>query len=54
MPSIANRCQVPQTSGSAFTALIFGYLPVECPFDKFDGINCRPKLGAKLLDRFFL
>src|SRR5215469_18203363 len=31
----------------------FVYLPVECPFYKFDGINCRPKLGAKLLDRFF-
>ena len=31
----------------------FVYLPVECPFYKFYGINCRPKLGAKLLDRFF-
>src|SRR5215470_18681686 len=28
-------------------------LSVECPFNKFYGINCRPKLGAKLLDRFF-
>ncbi len=26
---------------------------VECPFYKFYGINCRPELGAKLLDRFF-
>ena len=31
----------------------FVYLPVECPFYKFYGINCRPKSGAKLLDRFF-
>ena len=42
-----------QTSGRAFPAVIFGYLSVECPFHKFDGINCRPKLGAKLLNRFF-
>src|SRR5215470_87345 len=28
-------------------------LSVECPFNKFYGINCRPKLGAKLFDRFF-
>jgi hypothetical protein len=28
-------------------------LSVECPFDKFYGINCRPELGAKLLDRNF-
>ena len=31
----------------------FVYLPVECPFYKFYRINCRPKLGAKLLDCFF-
>ena len=31
----------------------FVYLPVECPFYKFYRINCRPKSGAKLLDRFF-
>src|SRR5258707_15687809 len=42
-----------QTSGRAFPAISFGCLSVECPFDKFYGINCRPKLGAKLLDRFF-
>src|SRR5262249_30125257 len=29
------------------------YLSVEGPSNKFYGINCRPKLGAKLLDRFF-
>src|SRR5262249_13015984 len=42
-----------QTSGRAFPAVSFVYLSVECPFNKFYGINCRPKLGAKLLDRFF-
>ena len=31
----------------------FVYLPVECPFYKFYGINCHPKLDSKLLDRFF-
>ena len=31
----------------------FVYLSVESLFDKFYGVNCRPKLGAKLLDRFF-
>src|SRR5215468_3596830 len=38
-----------QTSGRAFPAVSFVYLSVECPFNKFYGINCRPKLGAKLL-----
>jgi hypothetical protein len=42
-----------QTSGRAFPVVSFVYLSVECPSDKFHGINCRPKLGAKLLDRFF-
>src|SRR5215467_2638649 len=42
-----------QTSGRAFPVVSFVYLPVECPFYKFYRINCRPKLGAKLLDRFF-
>src|SRR5262245_59888315 len=45
--------QVQQTSGRAFPAVSFVYLSVECPSNKFYGINCRPKLGAKLLDRFF-
>ena len=31
----------------------FVYLSVERLFNKFHGINCHPKLGAKLLDRFF-
>ena len=31
----------------------FVYLSAECLFNEFYGINCRPKLGAKLLDRFF-
>ena len=42
-----------QPSGRTFPAVSFVYLSVECPFNKFYGINCRPKLGAKLLDRFF-
>src|SRR5215510_5802399 len=33
--------------------LRFVYFFVECLFNKFDGINCRPKLGAKLLNLFF-
>ena len=49
-----NRTRAPQqTSGRAFPAVSFVYLSVECPPDKFHGINCRPKLDAKLLDRFF-
>src|ERR1700746_1780231 len=39
--------------GGSLTAVSFVYFSVECPFNKFHGINCRPKLGAKLLDRFF-
>jgi len=31
----------------------FVHLPVECPSNKLHGINCFPKLDAKLLDRFF-
>ena len=31
----------------------FPYFCVERPFYKFYGINCRPELGAKVLDRFF-
>ena len=42
-----------QKSGRAFPAVSFVCLSVECPFNKFYGINCRPKFGAKLLDRFF-
>src|SRR5262245_21601915 len=42
-----------QRSGRTFPAVSFVYFSVECPFYKFYGINCRPKLGAKLLDRFF-
>src|SRR5262245_9385962 len=42
-----------QTSARAFPAVSFVYLSVECPFNKFYGINCRPKLGTKLLNRFF-
>src|SRR5262249_42239610 len=45
--------QAQQTSGRAFPAVSFVYLSVECLSNKFYGINCRPKLGAKLLDRFF-
>ena len=37
-----------QTSGRAFPAVSFGYLSVECPFNKFYGINCRAihRLGS--------
>ena len=42
-----------QTSGRAFAVISFVYFSVECPFNKFYGINCCPKLDAKLLDRFF-
>src|SRR5262245_27701713 len=44
---------VQQTSGMAFPVVSFVYLSVEGPSNKFYGINCRLKLGAKLLDRFF-
>src|SRR5262249_10875496 len=42
-------------SSSLFSGLLcrFRYSPVERFFYKFDGIDCRPKLGTKLLDRFF-
>src|SRR5262252_4851922 len=42
-------------SSSLFSGLLcrFRYSPVERFFYKFYGINCRPKLGTKLLDRFF-
>src|SRR6516165_1502217 len=39
--------QAARTAGSALCANI------ACPSNKFYGINCRPKLGTKLLDRFF-
>src|SRR5438270_12111735 len=42
-----------QTSGRTFPAASFRYLSVERPFNKIYRINCRPKLGVKLLDRFF-
>src|SRR5262245_26797972 len=42
-----------QSSGKAVRAVIFWYLSVECPFNKIHGINRRPKLDTKLLDRFF-
>jgi len=41
-----------KTSARAFAAVSFVYFSVECPSDKFHGINCRPQLGAKLLDGF--
>jgi hypothetical protein len=49
-----NRTHAPKkASGRAFPAVSFVYLSVERPFNKFYGINCRLKLGAKLLYRFF-
>ena len=52
---LAARRQLPQRSrsGRAFPVVSFVYLSVECPSNKFYRINCRPNLGAKLLDRFF-
>ena len=48
------RTRAPQQiSSRTFPVVCFVYLSVECPFDKFYGINCRLKLGAKLLYRFF-
>jgi hypothetical protein len=41
-----------EKSGRPFPAVSFLHLSVERPFDKFHGINSRPKLSAKLLDRF--
>src|SRR5262245_48984559 len=42
-------------SSSLFSGLLCRsrYSPVERFFYKFDGIDCCPKLGTKLLDRFF-
>src|SRR6516165_7116180 len=40
-------------SGRAFPVVSFMYTPGECLFYKFHGINCLPKLAAKLFDRFF-
>ena len=42
-----------ETSGRPVPVVSLGYLSVECPLNKIYGINCRPELGAKLLDRFF-
>ena len=42
-----------KTSGRAFPVVSFVYLSAECPFDEFYGINGRPKLDAKLVDRVF-
>src|SRR5262245_50207471 len=49
-----NRTHAPQqTSGRAFPTVSFVYLSAECPSNKFYGINGRPKLDAKLIDRVF-
>src|SRR5262249_30022003 len=42
-----------QKSGRASPVISFVYLSAECLFNKFYGINCRPKFDTKLLDRFF-
>src|SRR5262249_1093489 len=42
-----------QKSGRALPMISFMYLSAECLFNKFYGVNCRPKFGAKLIDRFF-
>ena len=51
---VHNRTHAPQQRlGRAFSVVSFVYLSAECPFDEFHGINGRPKLDAKLIDRFF-
>src|SRR5262249_44852658 len=42
-----------QKSGRTSPMISFMYLSAECLFNKFYGVNCRPKFGAKLIDRFF-
>ena len=42
-----------QTSVRVFPAVSFGRLCIECSLNRKYGINCRAKLGAKLLDLFF-
>src|SRR5262245_52969896 len=42
-----------QKSGRASPMISFMYLSAECLFNKFYGVNCLPKFGAKLIDRFF-
>src|SRR5271155_5376108 len=43
-----SRTHAPQQiSGGAFAAVSFVDFSVECPFNKFYGINCRTKLGTK-------
>jgi hypothetical protein len=42
-----------QTSVRVFPAVSFGRLCIERSLNRKYGINCRPKIGAKLLDLFF-
>src|SRR5262249_15711613 len=42
-----------QKSGRASPIISVMYLSAECLFNEFYGVNCRPKFGAKLIDRFF-
>jgi hypothetical protein len=53
MSELAKSMHSSKLSGRAIPSVIFVYFSVEGPFNKFYGINCRSKLGAKLLDRFF-
>src|SRR5262249_40300889 len=58
MNAMSRKCQNglrygSKLSGGPFPPVRFVYLSVECPFNEFHRINCRPKLRAKLLNRFF-
>src|SRR5215831_8386609 len=40
-----------EPASAAFSVGRFGSRPVECPFYKFDGIDCRSELHAKPVNR---
>src|SRR5262249_5173564 len=40
-----------EPTSAAFSVGRFGSRPVERPFHKFDGIDCRPELDAKIVNR---
>jgi hypothetical protein len=44
---------ITRVSRKALGAVIFGHFSLECPVNKFDGINCCSKLNAKLRNRVF-
>src|SRR6516164_1740031 len=50
---LADSCTGAKKSGRAAPVISFVYLSAKCLFNKFYGINCRPKFDTKLFDRFF-